>query len=66
MPTYLLLAKLSPEATRDPESYQAPVDSVREKLRKGYTEVKWPANYWLLGPYRYLGRPFPSTASWSW
>lgn len=54
MPTYVLLTKLSPEATREPRSYRELVDRVRERLRKDCPEVKWLANYWLLGPYDYL------------
>ena len=54
MPTYVLLTRLSPEATRDPKSYQDLVDRVRGRLRKDCPEVKWLANYWLLGPYDYL------------
>lgn len=54
MPTYVLLTKLAPDATRDPKSYRELVDRVRERLRKDCPEVKWLANYWLLGPYDYL------------
>jgi len=54
MPTYVLLTKLSPEATRDPKAYEELNKRVTEKVKTECPEVKWLANYWILGPYDYL------------
>ncbi|MFQ6020162.1 MAG: GYD domain-containing protein [Dehalococcoidia bacterium] len=54
MPTFVLLTRLSPEATRDPKSYDELVENVRARLRRDCPDVKWLANYWLLGPYDYM------------
>ena len=47
MATYVMLTKLSPEALSRP-------DSVEERIKKECPDVKWSANYAVLGPCDYL------------
>lgn len=54
MPTFVLLTKLSPEATRDPAAYDELNRRVAQKVKAQCPEVTWLANYWILGPYDYL------------
>jgi len=54
MATYILLTKLSPEATTSPVKLKELEQNVKEKIKKYCPSVKWIANYAILGPYDYL------------
>lgn len=54
MPTFILLTKLSPEAVKDPRSFEELNNQVEQQIKSQVPEVKWTANYAVLGPYDYL------------
>lgn len=54
MANYILLTRLSPDAIKRPESFEQLNTSVATQIRKECPEVKWVANYLVLGPYDYL------------
>lgn len=54
MPTFVLLTRLSPEATRDPKAYAELNRRVADRIKRDCPEVKWLANYWILGGCDYL------------
>jgi len=54
MPTFALLTKLSPEATRDAAAITEMSQAVTERIREQCPEVRWLASYFILGPYDYL------------
>jgi uncharacterized protein with GYD domain len=49
-----MLTKISPEALSRPESVTELSDKVDERIKKECPQVKWIANYAVLGPYDYL------------
>jgi uncharacterized protein with GYD domain len=54
MPTYVLLTRLSPEALTTPDAVERLNRQVEDRVRRQCPDVKWLANYALLGPYDYL------------
>jgi uncharacterized protein with GYD domain len=54
MPTYVLLTRLTPETVRAPRELRRLEKAVSEAIRRECPEVKWVANYAILGPYDYL------------
>lgn len=54
MPNFAMLTKLSPEALTEPNSITGLNREVESRIKKECPEVKWVANYALLGPYDYL------------
>jgi uncharacterized protein with GYD domain len=54
MATYILLTKLSPEATKDFKALDKLGKDVTEKIRRDVPEAQWKASYSILGPYDYL------------
>lgn len=54
MATYVLLTKLSPEATKDLKALDQLGRDVTEKIRRDVPEAQWKASYSVLGPYDYL------------
>lgn len=54
MATYAMLTRLSPEALTRPESVAELNRQVEDRLKQTCPEVKWLANYAVLGPYDYL------------
>jgi len=54
MATYVMLTKLSPEALSRPDSVEELNRQVEERIQKECPDVKWSANYAVLGPYDYL------------
>lgn len=54
MATYAMLTRLTPEAVKAPADLQKLEKSVSERIRKECPQVKWLANYAILGPYDYL------------
>jgi uncharacterized protein with GYD domain len=54
MPTYIMLTRMSPESLRQPKSFEALERSAVDKIRTACPEVKWIADYAILGPYDYV------------
>ena len=54
MATYAMLTRLSPEALARPESVVDLNDQVEARIKSECPEVKWVANYSVLGPCDYL------------
>lgn len=54
MATYVLLTRLSPEALTKPEAVVELNSQVESRIKEKCPEVKWLANYSVLGPYDYL------------
>jgi uncharacterized protein with GYD domain len=54
MPTYAMLTRLSPEALTRPESVVDLNGQVEDRIKWECPEVRWLANYAVLGPCDYL------------
>lgn len=54
MPTYVLLTRIEPEAVKNPQDLRRLEKAVSERIRSECPNVRWVANYALLGPYDYL------------
>lgn len=54
MSTYIMLTRLSPGALTLPNSVEELNRNVEERIKRDCPEVKWVANFALLGPYDYL------------
>lgn len=54
MATYVVLTRLTPETVKSPSDLQRLERTVSERIRKECPQVKWLANYAILGPYDYL------------
>lgn len=54
MATYVMLTRLSPEALSRPESVTELNRQVEERLKQDCPDVRWIANYAVLGPCDYL------------
>jgi uncharacterized protein with GYD domain len=54
MPTYVVLTKLTPETVKTPPELQRLEKAVSKAIRRECPQVKWLANYAILGPYDYL------------
>lgn len=54
MSTYVMLTRLSPEALTRPDAAEELSNRVTDRLKAECPEVRWVANYALLGPYDYL------------
>lgn len=54
MPTYVVLTRLTPEAVKTPGELKRLERAVGEHVRRDCPQVKWVANYAILGPYDYL------------
>jgi len=54
MPTYVLLTRIEPEAVKNPQDLRRLEKTVSERIRSECPNVRWVANYALLGPYDYL------------
>ncbi len=54
MATYVVLTQLTPEAVKSPSDLKRLEKAVAERVRKECPQVKWLANYAILGPYDYL------------
>jgi uncharacterized protein with GYD domain len=54
MPTYVVLTRLTPEAVKVPGELKRLERAVADHIRKDCPQVKWVANYAILGPYDYL------------
>ena len=66
MATYAMLTRLSPEALKRPESVAELNKEAEDRIKKECPNVKWLANYAVLGPCDYLDifeAPDPDTAT---
>ena len=54
MGTYVLLTKVSPESIASPDKLKKLEEDVKAKIKRHCPQVKWLANYAVLGPYDYL------------
>jgi len=54
MPTFVMLTRLTPESVKSPGDLQRLELAVSDRVRKECPQVKWLANYAILGPYDYL------------
>jgi uncharacterized protein with GYD domain len=54
MATYVVLTRLTPESVKTPGELKRLERAVTEHVRKDCPQVKWIANYAILGPYDYL------------
>jgi uncharacterized protein with GYD domain len=54
MPMFVVLTRLTPEAVRVPGELKRLERAVADHIRKECPQVKWVANYAILGPYDYL------------
>ncbi|HEV8675704.1 MAG TPA: GYD domain-containing protein [Methylomirabilota bacterium] len=54
MATYVVLTRLTPESVKSPGDLRRLEKAVSERIRKECPEVKWIANYAILGPHDYL------------
>lgn len=54
MPTYVILTRLTPESVKAPADLKRLERAVSERVRAEVPDVRWVANYAILGPYDYL------------
>jgi uncharacterized protein with GYD domain len=54
MPTFVVLTRLTPETVPAPADLAKLEKAVADRIRKECPEVKWVANYAILGPCDYL------------
>ena len=54
MVTYVVLTRLTPESVKAPTDLARLERAVSERIRKECPQVKWLANYAILGPCDYL------------
>ncbi|OGK98450.1 MAG: GYD family protein [Candidatus Rokubacteria bacterium RIFCSPHIGHO2_12_FULL_73_22] len=54
MATYVVLTRLTPESVKAPTDLARLERAVSERIRKECPQVKWLANYAILGPCDYL------------
>jgi uncharacterized protein with GYD domain len=54
MATYVMLTRLTPDSVKSPSDLARLERAVSERVQKECPQVKWVANYAILGPYDYL------------
>lgn len=54
MLTFIMLTRLSPDATRSPQALEQLERKAMERIRKDCPDVEWVSSYAILGPCDYL------------
>ncbi|HVB47824.1 MAG TPA: GYD domain-containing protein [Burkholderiales bacterium] len=54
MPSYVMVTRLSPHMLSQPKSFETLERHVADHVRSICPEVKWIANYAVMGPYDYV------------
>ena len=54
MGSYILLTRLSPDAIKEPKTYEDLGRRVTEKIHRECPQVRWVSSYTTLGPYDYV------------
>lgn len=54
MPEFVMLTKLNPEAVREGSDLQQLETDLKKKAQRHCPELRWLANYAVMGPYDYL------------
>jgi uncharacterized protein with GYD domain len=54
MTTFIMLTRVAPEAARTPQMLEMLEHKAMEHIRAECPEIKWVANYAVLGPYDYV------------
>jgi uncharacterized protein with GYD domain len=54
MPTYIMLTRMSVESLHQPKSFETLERRAVDQIRSACPDVKWIADYAVLGPYDYL------------
>ncbi len=54
MAQYIILTRVSPDAVRKPEGLLELEQQVKQRVADECPEVKWTANFAIMGPYDYL------------
>ena len=54
MAQFIMLTRVSPQSLEQPKSFETLERRVTDQVRKACPEVKWIADYAVLGPYDYI------------
>jgi uncharacterized protein with GYD domain len=54
MAQYIMLTRISPQSLHQPKSFETLERHVADQVRKACPEVKWIADFAVLGPYDYV------------
>ena len=54
MAQFIMLTRVSPQSLEQPKSFETLERRVTDQVRKACPEVKWIADYAVLGPYDYV------------